>query len=375
MSRRVLYVNTPTWLGGAEISILALMANLDASRYVPHLLTSGDGPFPDRVCKAGTSVSAQEFPWLSRRRPWRYAQSILHLVQLIRAEDIDLVHTNCDRSLPYVMRASRLARVPYVSHVRDLVREWFRPRNTAALKKARCVIANSHAVAQVCADHGIGKGRIQVIYNPIDTARFRQEPVDSGAAVRVSLGIPADAFAIGLVGQIEPLKGHEELVLAAPHVLSQIPDAHLVIAGGAFTSELRAFEAHLRSLISEAGLSERFHFLGFRDDVPRVMRALDVLAVPSHTEGFGRVVVEGLAAGCAVVGTHVGGIPEIITHGLDGLLVPPQDVEGLSAAIIQLAQDRELRSRLRANSMSTAKRFDTRRHVDRVQTLYDSVLG
>jgi glycosyltransferase involved in cell wall biosynthesis len=374
MPRHVLFVDTPVWLGGAEISILALMTHLDASRYVPHLLTSGDGAFPDQARRSGIGVSTQDFPWFSRRRPWRYVLGVLHLAQLVRRHDIELVHTNCDHSLPYVMRASQLARVPYVSHVRDLVREWFRPDKLAALNRARLVIANSNAVAEACADRGVARDRIEVVYNPIDTDRFSQKHVASGEALRTDFDIPRDALAVGLVGQVEPLKGHEDLILAAPHVLSQVPNAHFVIAGGVFTSEMRAFQAHLRALVEETGIAESFHFLGFRDDVPAVMRALDILTVPSHTEAFGRVVVEGLAAGCALIASNVGGIPEIVTPGVDGLLVPPRDVESLSTAIIQLARDRDLRAKLRSAAPKTATRFNTRYHVAQIQALYDSVL-
>jgi len=369
----VLYTDSVSYLGGAEINLLTTMAFLDRERYSPVLATC-PGDLSVRARKQGELIYHNAFPWLSRRRPWVYANSIWQLMNVIRRERISIVHTNCPHTLPYAMQACYLVQIPYVSHLHDLRHSWFEPKKILALNRARYVIAVSRAVADRFAEAGVQESRIRVIYNPFDLDRFELEPLDSERVLRERLGIPKCAFAVGIVGQVLAAKGHEELVLAAPQVVSDVPNAHFVVAGGAFDDESKAFKSHLCHLIDHLGLNERFHFVGFRDDIPAVMKLLDVLVVPSWTEGFGRVVVEGLAAGCPVVGTSVGGIPEIIEDGTNGLLVPPQDVESLAMAIAQVAQGADLQAQFRRMGPKTAKRFGARHHANEVQALYDSVL-
>jgi glycosyltransferase involved in cell wall biosynthesis len=374
VTRTVLYVDSVPYLGGAEISLLLLMGCLDPNRYVPYLVTSEEAELARHARDQGVEVLLQRFPWLSRRRPWIYAGSVWRLWHTIRQRCVSLVHTNCPHSLRHVRQACRWSGVPYVTHVRDLRHAWFQPGQLARLNRARWVIANSQAIAKAFAAEGVQPNRVRVVYNPFDIARFQREPSASGLEVRASLGIPSDAFVIGIVGQIQAIKGHEELIRGAPQVLSQVSNARFLVAGAAFTEGCRAFQSHLYRLITHLGLTARFHFVGFRNDTPALLKSLDVLAAPSWSEPFGRVVVEGLAAGLPVVGTRAGGIPEIIEDGVDGLLVPSRDPDALAAAIVRLARDSRLRATLSERGPGTARRFDVKHHVDQVQALYDSVL-
>lgn len=374
MSNAVLYVNTPTYTGGAEISLLSLMRHLDPERYVPLLVTSGEGELANAARGHEIRVLVQEFPWFRRRYPWRYAASIARLIRIIRTRSIALVHTNCDHSLRYVMWACQVCRVPYVSHVRDFVRSWFQPSNLSALNKAAAVIANSQAVAAACTKAGTDPRLVRVIYNPIELSPYRLVANIDRQRMRFELALPSDAFLVGLVGQFHPVKGHVELVNAARLVRDTVPDALFLVAGEAFDTETNAFKDRLMQEVFESGLSERFRFLGFRSDIPQLMRAMDVLAVPSWTESFGRVVVEGLAAGCAVIATSVGGIPEIITDESSGLLIKPRDAKELAAAIIRLAEDHTLRCQLQSAGPLAAERFDAHLRSDEIQALYDEII-
>ena len=250
------------------------------------------------------------------------------------------------------------------------------PQHLAALKRARRVVANSEAVARICAERGVTADRIEVIYSPVDVAAFDAVRADAaGKAFRAAWSMDQDSFVVGLVGQVQDIKGHEDLVQAAPMVLEQVPKAHFVIAGAAFTDTSKAFLAQLQRTVDGLGLSEKFDFLGFREDIPGVMKGLDLLVVPSRSEAFGRVVVEGLAAGLPVIGTRVGGIPEILEDGENGVLVPHQLPEALAEAIVRLARDSNLRVTLAQRGPQSAQRFSVERHVAQVQTLYGSILG
>ena len=376
MRRAVLFVDTPTYIGGAEISLLTLMEHLSADRYAPMLLTADEGPLASRARERGIPVLMQDFPWFSRRRPWRYAGSIYRLVEHIRSNRIALIHTNCDHSLRYVMYASKIARVPYVSHVRDFVRTWFSPRNIKALNGASYVIANSRAISQACAQAGIDPERTAIVYNPIDLDAFSAATPAARHRVRSELAIPDDAIVLAIVGHVQPMKGHEEFVRAAIRVARLWSQSYFCIVGGIPpVVNGTDFHKHLRYLVDRAQLADRFRFTGFRPDIPDVMAAIDILAVPSWSEPFGRVAVEGMAAGRAVIGTDTGGLPEIITDGVDGLLIPPRDADALEGAIRRLVMDHDLCVRLASEGRRSARRFTIAKHVTEMQSLYDRVLG
>ncbi len=369
MTNVILYINSVPYLGGAEISLLTLAANLDPALYVPHLITTADGPLAQRAKALDIPVSLQTFPWLSRRRPWIYAGSIWQLVHTLRRHDVRLIHTNCPRCLPHVRAAGRLTGVPYVSHVRDLRAAWFEQGRLAALNHAQRVIANSQYIATCFADADVDAEKIEVIYNPIDVADFA-DGAGRRETMRRTLGIPPDAFLIGMVGQIQESKGHILLVESAPTVLATASNVHFVVVGAASTPEARAYEREVQAKITGAGLERRFHFTGFRDDVPAIMHALDVLVLASHAEAFGRVVVEALAAGCPVVATSVGGVPEIMTDEREGLLVPPRDAAVLGAALVCMATNEDFRAACGLRGPATAQRFTPDRHVHQIQRLY-----
>lgn len=374
MNRTILYVNTPSFTGGAEISLLTLMRHLDSARYRPVLVTGGEGRLTMAAREFGIETHVQDFPWFRKRYPWRYPASILRLSHTIRECRAVVVHSNCDHSLRYVMQACHLNGSPYVSHVRDFVRAWFQPPNLKALNGASAVIVSSQALASACLDAGVRRSIIEVIYNPVDISLYRMGNVGD-TELRCNLGLTDDAFLVGIMGQIQPIKGHGELVDAAANVIAAIPRVHFVVVGDTFTDEQEIYKAQLMKSIADLGLSERFSFLGFRTDIPNILHSLDVLVVPSWTEPFGRVVVEGLAAGCPVIGTNAGGIPEIIQDGVSGLLIPPHDPESLAAAIVTLAQDEVLRRQIRQGGLHSAQRFNISHHVNQVQNLYDSILG
>jgi glycosyltransferase involved in cell wall biosynthesis len=217
--------------------------------------------------------------------------------------------------------------------------------------------------------------RVVILHNAIAVDAFVSVSQESGPLIRKQLSIPLDAPVVGIVGQVIPLKGHWEFVQAARLVAAKLPQAHFLIVGDDKSTPDPAFLPRLRTYVSEACLDAQVHFLGFRNDVPQIMAALDVLAVPTHDEGFGRVVVEGMAAGRAVVASRVGGIPEIIEHGRTGWLVPAGDDQALAEAVLGLLGDPRRKSALGEVAQQTAmERFDLSGYVKCMEALYLSAL-
>jgi glycosyltransferase involved in cell wall biosynthesis len=196
--------------------------------------------------------------------------------------------------------------------------------------------------------------RVAVVPNGVDQAAFE-------AAVPADLGLPPGAVAVAFVGSFEPRKGLPDLAAAWPAVADSVPAAHLVLVGKG------SQDALLRERLADA---HRVSFLGHRADVHRVMRAIDVLVLPSHAEGAPNVVLEAMAAGKAVVATAVSGTPELVEDGRTGLLVPPRQPAALSRALIRVAGDALLRERMGREGSARARReYPLARMLDRFEEI------
>jgi glycosyltransferase involved in cell wall biosynthesis len=182
--------------------------------------------------------------------------------------------------------------------------------------------------------------RVRVIPNGIDLEVAR-------AAPRAELGVPAGSTVFGFVGRFEEQKGVRELVQAWPRVVAAFPHAHLALVGWG------SLEGEVRQRLASA---PNVHWLGFREDIPCVMKALDVLVAPFHQEGFGLVLVEAMAAGVPVVAARASSSPELMDDGVEGRLVPVRDGDALAEAMIELAADPERRACLGAGGVARVVR-------------------
>ena len=193
-------------------------------------------------------------------------------------------------------------------------------------------IVNSNATRATLLDSAtwIDPEDITVIYNGIDSTQFEN-------VAAANLGLPDDAMVFGFAGRLEIRKGLIDLMEAWPIVAQSLPNAWLVIVGKG-ADEQRALET--------LGTAPRVKWLGYRSDIPSIFKALDVLIVPSHWEGFGLTAAEGLAAGVPVVATKASSLQEIIQDGINGRLVPPRDPASLASALIEIARDPALRARM-----------------------------
>jgi glycosyltransferase involved in cell wall biosynthesis len=205
------------------------------------------------------------------------------------------------------------------------------------------------------------------VYNgvPLDFSRGAD-----GESVRREFGISPSVPLMVSVGRLGSVKGHIHYVDAAEHVLDEIPEARFLLAGSG------AEEESLRREAAEHDLGDRFIFAGRRDDVADILSASDVVVVPSLYEGFGLVAVEAMAAGRPVIGTRVGGLPEVIDDGSTGILVEPASPEQLATAIIRFCNDPELRDRMGQSGQKRYRRLFTRsRMIREFASVYEQSLG
>lgn len=296
-----------------------------------------------------------------------------------READADLLHTNCDISPPVARRAARSLGTPWVAHVRDRTRSWLHPRTAAALREAALVMVPSEFLAGPLRDRGVDPA---IVPNPLSDAELpgAMEP-DERARLRAELGADEGDFLVGVIGRLDEQKGTLDVVEAARR-LDEMSEAgtgetqtpadriRFVLAGAGRP----AFESRLRRAMETTGTGDRIRLLGHRADVPRWLPALDAVAVPSRSEGFGRVIVEGMQAGRPVVAFDDGAAPELLEDGVTGVLVPAGEVGALVDELRTLAKDPDRCGRLGDAARAATGRYAPDAVAGRVEALYHRLL-
>ncbi|MDX9975458.1 MAG: glycosyltransferase family 4 protein [FCB group bacterium] len=286
------------------------------------------------------------------------------LARAIRNHEIDIIHAHTSHAHTHACLARAIAGRGRVVVSR---RVDFEPkRNVFNRWKYRApdrVVAISERIGEVLRAFGVRPPQLVVVHSAIDPMRFDVSPLP-----RAELGIPEDVPVLGNVAALVGHKDHATLIAAMPHVLRKIPNLRLVVAG---EGELRpAIEAQ----IAELGVGHAVTLLGYRKDVPHILRALDAFVLSSKLEGLGTSVLDAMVCGLPVVATAGGGIPEMITHEECGLLAPPQEPEALAEAIVRVFQDPGLADRMGKNARQRVlEHFTVDRMVEGNLRVYESL--
>lgn len=267
------------------------------------------------------------------------------VARILRAtRSCDVMHSNNLLAHPDVAIAGRLGRRASVLELHDIVA----PGAPAALQSISAALASAVVSISTATSSGVrgpGRRKVHLVPQAIDLARFTPRP--GRADLRAELGDPA--LVVGIVGRVDPAKGVDVLIRAAAELGGQ---AGVVVVGA------RGWDSgtHLEDVcaLGTRLLGDRFRYAGPIDDVPEVLRSLDVLVNASDAEPFGLSVLEAQACGIAVIGTDAGGIPDFVQDGVTGLLIPPRDEAALAAAL-RRAGDPALRTRLAAAALETVR--------------------
>src|SRR5437764_2111715 len=252
--------------------------------------------------------------------------ALARLVRLVRDGTFDIVHSHLFRADIYAGLAVRQLgeRRPLLVSTRHNDDRFFLNPFVGIVHymisaRQDLIIAISDHIARFTVSRGVrDPSRVRRVYHGIEPMVTRALEQD-GLRIRAELGLGPEDFIVGNVGRLALQKGQRHLIAAMPLLLERVPRAHAVIAGG---GDLEEF---LKDLAEEMGVAERVHVLGPRKDVPALMHAIDVFAMPSIWEGFGLVLLEAMAAARPIVASRVATIPEVVIQGETGLLVPPGD--------------------------------------------------
>ena len=349
---KILFVLHSHSYGGAEMHLAELARGLAVRGHTLAYAGPRGTWLARRLVAAG--VECRYLPMHGFVDPW----SMGRLAWLARDFGADLIHGHLTRGAYYAGIAGRLAGVPAVATA----------HSTNAGKhfgRAAQIIAVSGAVLEFLERSGYPPARLSLVYHGVADPLA----VPERHQLRAALDLPEDAVLAGIIARLVPAKGQD---LAVEALAWCPPAVHLVLLGDARTP----FGRQVRARAAALGLTERVHFMGFRDDAPQWMRGLDLVLAPSRREALSLTLAEAAAAARPVVAARVGGIPEIVADWQTGILVPPENPRSLAAAIRRLAEDPGLCARLgKAARERYLREFSLETMIEGTEAVYRSVLG
>jgi glycosyltransferase involved in cell wall biosynthesis len=356
-------------VAGGQVVALQLARAAQGAGHTVEFVSPAPGPFTELAERAGFRVHLLDVNRLTSLR------SALALVRLLRGAGV--LHTHAGTAANTLGRvAARLAGAAAVSHMH--IENYFPPGapraavhrglDNASARLCARIVAVSEDTRKALLRQGYPARRLEVVHNGLDLDSL---PAAGADGLRAELGIPEDAPLVGEIARLCDVKGQRELIAA----VAELPEAHLVLVGRDL-EQGGAYAALLEREADRLGIGDRVVLAGYRDDPHAVLAQLDVVALPSRTEGLPVVLLEALAHGRAVVATPVGGTPELVTDGVTGLLVPPGDPAALAAALRRLLDDPALARRLgEAGRERVARDFSERSMTDRVLEIYEEAAG
>ncbi|TAL11327.1 MAG: glycosyltransferase family 1 protein [Nitrospirae bacterium] len=380
MRTTVCHIITKLELGGAQKTTLFTVQQLDRTRFTPILIT-GEPGLLDEQARALEDVEFHQVPCLVRAiRLWKDVQALLALTRLLKKLKPVIVHTHSSKAGILGRWAAWLARVPIIIHtvhgfgITSEQPWWLRRLLIGAEWLTGLITTHWLAVSLADIDSGIRwglfrGGNITLIRPGIDIASFhRLFPSSDRDRLREELGVEPGHLLVGTVSCLKPQKAPHDFVDVAAHVCACMPAARFVLVGD---GELRAgVEAHIRS----SKLEGRVTIVGWRRDIPALMRAFDVFLLTSHWEGLPQVLLEARASGLPVVATKTGGASETVNDGYNGWLCAVGDVKGLAARVLGILLDVDERTRFSRNAGDIPSEFLNLTALRKREALYDTLL-
>lgn len=362
MPATVCHIITKLELGGAQQNTLFTVGHLDRTRFRPVLIT-GEVGLLDTDAKAIAGVEFHQVPVMAREiRPWQDLRAVVGMAILLRKIKPDIVHTHSSKAGILGRLAARLAGVPVIIHSihgygftrfqPSLQRRFLIAAERLAARFTTKFFAVSEANRRMGLDLGLFRAeQCRVVRSGVDLGKIRNIRIDPTRKKR-ELGMDPNVPVIGMVGPLKPQKAPLDFVLAAARIHREKPEVQFLLVGD---GELRR---KVDQTVDELGLRRVFHLVGWRRDVPEILRCLDVFMLTSLWEGLPRVYLEAVASGVPVVGTRVDGACEVILDDVNGYLVPPGDVEGLANRVLRLLGQPALVARMKQQGDALTSEFD-----------------
>lgn len=367
MARSIFFYTDSRDLGGAEFALLMLIENLDAGWQPTLLLDDDPGALP--LAEHAAALGAQVRRVAPMPLGLAGARRSASLARMLRAERPAIFHAHLSWPLAakWALAASVLARRPTVATV-QLIPEFELERSSRLQLRAlaagvdRYIAVSRDVATELAGRFGWPAAKIEVGYNAVAVDRFGG-PAPPGLREQIGGG---ERPLVLTPARLDEQKGHPVLL----HAAAELPGVDFVLAGEG------PERASLEALAAELGIAERVHFLGYRDDIPELLAACDIFALPSLYEGSSLAVLEAMAARRPVVSSAIGGTDELIDDGSEGLLVDPGDAAGLAAALRRLLDDPALCRSFAERARERVERdFTPTAMTQRVEAIYEELLA
>jgi glycosyltransferase involved in cell wall biosynthesis len=391
---RVIHIITRLDMGGSAQEALFTASNVDLQRYKTTLIKGST--WESVMTSAELQVINQQLSIASRRgieiinlpslvrriSPWNDFKTFVIIWSLIRRYKPHIVHTHTSKAGVLGRLAAWLARVPVIihkphghvfyGHFGPLLSRSFLLVEKLLGRITHHVVALTPIEARDYVTLGVLRAdRISVIHSGVDLNRFKQSATETNQK-RNELGIPPDSLVVGYVGWLIPIKGVTYLISAMARVVEQHPKSILVLVGKG--DEKGEEEIKLKEQVENLGFANNVRFLGWRSDVDEIMGCFDIFVLPSLNEGMGRVLVEAMSAGLPIVASSVGGIPDLVTHGENGLLIPPANAGALERAISDLLSDEARRKHMGETGKRMCRPYSIEAMVEKIDDLYSRLV-
>lgn len=381
---KVIHIITRMELGGAQQNTLYTISHLDEQKFLPYLITGRGGElFPAALGFKNTLIAEG---LVREIRPLRDVMAFFQLCRLIKniaavnpSSAPVIVHTHSSKAGILGRWAARCVSIPIIIHsihgfgfhdyqsrvVRDL---FILLEKITALITTKFIAVSTANQQKGIALHLFPPEKAVVIRSGIEITRF-QNPDVSRNQLRGSLGIPETAPVIAMIACLKPQKAPLDFIKVCDSVTKELPDAHFLLVGDGVLREA------VENEIKGRKLQHCIHLVGWRNDIPEILNAIDVLVLTSRWEGLPRVFPQAMAAGVPVVATRVDGAPEAIKDGVNGFLLDPGDVEGIARKTIALIQSPFQLKSMGLQSRQMVEEFDIQRMVRQQEALYEELLS
>src|SRR3990170_832482 len=379
---KVVHIITKLELGGAQQNTLYTVSHLDKGKFIPILITGSEGLLVDDAKRLG--IEAYFLPSLVREiNPFKDITALLDIRRLLRSikrpsQSPIIVHTHSSKAGIIGRWAAYLAGIPVIIHTYhgygfNDYQSFLKRRLFVLLERLTARITTRFiAVSKNNIEKGINAGifrsdDVELIRSGIDISEFSDVKVDK-AKKKMELGIELDKPLIGMIACFKPQKAPLDFVKAAHLVCQKMSDVRFVVAGD---GELRP---PMEELINNLGLKDKIKLLGFRRDIPEIMKCLDVFVLTSLWEGLPKVIVQAIAAGIPIVATEVDGSSEVIKNGVNSFLVKPGDVEGIAEKVMNILQKpKDFKFEI-SDLKSILDEFDINLMVKKQEKLYEALV-
>lgn len=366
----ILYLHHTGHFGGAENSLLHLVARLDSDLFYPIFLCPLEGEFAERLVEMGVQVIPNDFGRL--REIGKLVKSISTTCMVARSNSVALIHSNGPQTNIPSGLAGRLLNIPTVWHARNLLRSGMVDIDRLFGFLPKKIICNSEAIKL----RFIGRKTEQIavtIINCVDLKDYDNSI--SKKIVREQLGIPLEARVVGMTSRLSLEKGQITLLEAVSRLKSRFPDLWVLIVGGHVFESDAWVPDFLQRKALDLDIADRVVFTGFQRDVTKIYAGMDIFILGTDAEPCGRVIFEAMAMSKPVIGTNSGGTPEIVVDGKTGYLYKYGDVQALAERIVRLFDQPEFIKKMgSAGRKRIEENFTIDKYIEKTQRNYLSLI-